>query len=429
MPILPSGKARYCLLFLLTSAILLTPPPVQAQTSPNPSQPLNPFQSLRSRLTPPLFQTLTNTAQGIVLSLQSSLASSLLRPQNSPTHHIKTTKQIKTTTKLTKGVYQLQVTPPKNWDAIFQTHLTVTTSEKASHKIYIGVNPGKGRAIPTSLSRPNQSPSLINKLKTLATNSPPPQVLGITTEQDIPSSAQQQMEIVTFEDYNYNGRKEVYEPQVVVPNLDINLYKSDNQIIYPLLNGWNLVHFPLQPSTFSTASEMVAEVAREGGFITSVATWQNGRWLTYTQRGNQAYSQDFPIEPGRAYFLRSHQQVDWLVTGAPITNPTTLTLEPGWNSVGLFYPDYNAQHVLNQLNQTAGLEQRTDLPQVSQGDAPGLEAAPEIDRWLSGSWQVFVKRIYSQDNIRQYGDSFTIQPQDGYMIRSNDYIKLPYQSN
>ena len=158
-------------------------------------------------------------------------------------------------------------------------------------------------------------------------------------------------------------------------------------VTYPLLEGWNLVHFPFSPDSFATASELVKAVAQSGGYVTTIATWQDGHWQEYIQRGADVYSADLPILPGQAYFLRSHRQFDWSVTGTLVT-PPSVSLNPGWNTIGLF-------------------------PQGEQTAATALETlqAKELDRWLSGLWEPFVF------DTQAYGYNFPISDREGYMIK------------
>ena len=177
--------------------------------------------------------------------------------------------------------------------------------------------------------------------------------------------------------------------------------QSSATLTYPLLEGWNLVHFPIKPDTVSTAAGLVKTIPKAGGYVTTVATWNGGLWQEYVQRGANVYSADFPVIPGRAYFLRSHRELDWSVTGTPLPNPPTPKLNPGWNSVGLFpSPNQTASQFLTSLNQNQA------------------EVATEIDWWHSGAWEVFVQRLFSPQNIQEYGENFTLSPQTGYMIKA-----------
>ncbi len=195
-------------------------------------------------------------------------------------------------------------------------------------------------------------------------------------------------------------------------------------LTYPLLIGWNLVHFPLVPDKFSTAAELVTQIAKNGGYVTVVATWENGAWKEYVQRGNTSYSTDFPIEPGKAYFLRSHRLFNWSISGTPIAanNIPPVKLIPGWNSLGLFLTkNQNASSIIDAINTTSYKPAR---PAGGPPATSSQELATEIDHWRSGTWEVFVKRLYSAENIQEYGTNFTINNQTGYMIKAKDFMTL-----
>ena len=162
---------------------------------------------------------------------------------------------------------------------------------------------------------------------------------------------------------------------------------------YQLLDGWNLVHFPIQPTNFTTAQQLIIDVARSGGYVTTVARWQDQAWQEYAQRGDQTFGTNFPIQPGQAYFLRNHQPVTWPVSGPPVDQPQ-LTLETGWNTLGFTNPQsLTASKVVDGTTST------------------------DLTYWLSGTWEAFVKRVYAPDNTQEYGIDFDISPTTGYMIK------------
>jgi hypothetical protein len=83
-----------------------------------------------------------------------------------------------------------------------------------------------------------------------------------------------------------------------------------------LVNGWNLVGLPIEPVTRYTASTMAAEVNAQGGNVTQVFHWNanGGRWDFYlvdTQVGD-----DFAIELGEGYLLKSEAASTWTVVGS-----------------------------------------------------------------------------------------------------------------
>lgn len=169
---------------------------------------------------------------------------------------------------------------------------------------------------------------------------------------------------------------------------------------YELLEGWNLVAFPVKPRDFDTAFELMHQLASYGGYVTTVSVWDGDRWQEVSLRGPEEYGEDFTIVPGKAYFLRSHLQTSWKVIGTPVTEAelAEYRLQPGWNGVGLVAKGLSASQVIDAINQ-------------------GVEITTEMDRWLSGRWDPFVKRLFSETDIQEYGNDFAIERERGYMIK------------
>lgn len=192
-----------------------------------------------------------------------------------------------------------------------------------------------------------------------------------------------------------------------VTNLELvdEVQASEIKAEYELIEGWNLVAFPIRPVNFNMASGLVLDVAKKGGYVTVVSVWDGDRWQEFVQRGKDSFGEDFEILPGKAYFLRNEKQVNWQVIGEPV-QPRELAeykLEKGWNTIGLVKEDLQAKKVIDQINQ-------------------GQEKATVIDWWtMAGNWELFVKRIYSAEDIQEYGENFDINKETGYMV----FVKEP----
>jgi hypothetical protein len=193
----------------------------------------------------------------------------------------------------------------------------------------------------------------------------------------------------------------VWEPTVV--GQAVASEQSRETVVYTLYEGWNFIAFPFRPITVKTAKELIQDVQLMGGYVTTVSRWDGDRWQEFSQRGNEYFGHDYELVPGEAYFVRNHRQVEWIITG--LTLPLNETygqaaLKPGWNAVGLLPGRIDtAEAVLDAIN------------------TGNVERATEIDRWISGNWDVFVKRIYSPTNIREYGHNFKLESNRGYMIK------------
>lgn len=182
--------------------------------------------------------------------------------------------------------------------------------------------------------------------------------------------------------------------------------KEPENISYELLEGWNFVSFPFEPLSFKTAAGLINDVVSHGGFVSTVSRWDGERWQEYTHNGNKQYGLDFPIEPGKGYFIRSHEVYRWSVYGLKLDDAQRIELSKGWNAIGFTsHHNHTAENVLDLIGQ-------------------GKDIAQEIDWWQSGSWDVFVKRIYGQDNIQTYGNNFQIETTKGYMINSTEEITV-----
>ncbi|MFC1653396.1 hypothetical protein ACFL1M_00940 [Patescibacteria group bacterium] len=225
-------------------------------------------------------------------------------------------------------------------------------------------------------------------------------VVGITIKSQLPKASEEYSSTFT------NLSQASFDEEAVVPFEKQEV--SDHKVIIKMLNGWNLVSFPHKPFNFRTAAELVVDVADKGGYVTTVSMWDGDRWQEYTQRGQEQYGSNFSIEPGKAYFLRNHKTFDWKIIGEPLTRNDVgeILLQKGWNTVGFVAQEKTASSILNNLNSN------------------GNENANEIDWWRSGTWEPFVKRLYSQDNIKEYGTDFKIEEGIGYMVKTNQEIIL-----
>ncbi|MCJ7792440.1 MAG: hypothetical protein MUP45_00455, partial [Candidatus Marinimicrobia bacterium] len=217
-----------------------------------------------------------------------------------------------------------------------------------------------------------------------------------------------------YHDANGNGVREAGENNLPWAGVTISLSKETETVAYSLLEGWNFVSFPVVPQSFGTASELMTDAARQGAYVTTVGRWDGSQWQEYIQRGEEAYGQDFPIEPGVAYMIRNHVHLQtWQVSGFRINSSIPLELKTGFNSVGIPYSEaeQTASTVLDGINLVK-----------SKALTPEAENADLISRFVSGNWDVFIKRIYSDDNLQEYGNNFKILPAEGYFIKVKEEV-------
>jgi len=199
-----------------------------------------------------------------------------------------------------------------------------------------------------------------------------------------------------YHDANANGQRDEGEEDLPWAGMTITLEKKTEAITYELREGWNLVAFPVVPESFTTAAELVTDVARQGGYITSVARWVDGRWEAYIQRGDQPYGQDFLLQPGVGYMLRGHLPITWTASGFQITSAIPLNLKKGYNLVGVVSPSSStAIRTIDKINTTAN-----------------EEVARTVTRFESGLYEPLVKRA---NEI--YGEDYPMEKTRGYFIR------------
>ena len=161
------------------------------------------------------------------------------------------------------------------------------------------------------------------------------------------------------------------------------------QATYSLSPGWNLLTLPVDNGSSFYARAALDEIITQGGNATEVDRWLNGGWDAYVR---PLPFNDYVLELGKGYFVRTTSASTWTRTGRALPNPLPIALNVGWNLVG--FPKLpramTAQDILN------GIE--------SQGGA-----CSEMDRWLYGGWETFVKGLPF--------NNFSINNAEGYFIR------------
>ncbi len=189
---------------------------------------------------------------------------------------------------------------------------------------------------------------------------------------------------------------EAQEPEI----LEVGMAEAS----YHLIEGWNFVSFPLRPANFDSAGDLIVDIARKGGYVTVVSAWDGDGWIEYAQREDRKYGHNFKIEPGKAYFLRSHKEMDWRIVGDKVEPIKEYGLSEGWNTIGFVDGGMIAKQVIDDINQ-------------------GQEKATVIDWWTTGSqWELFIKRYLSEGDVREYGENFPIVSERGYMILVNQDV-------
>ncbi len=201
---------------------------------------------------------------------------------------------------------------------------------------------------------------------------------------------------VVFIDKNLDGKMNPEESPAPIAGFPITIQPLNKKNTLLLLNGWNLMTLTAIPERSFTASSLISTISAQSGNATSVSKLDNGVWKTYVKRGDRDFSgDDFVIEIGQAYFVKTIKTATFTFKGQDLVSPTNVLLNPGWNAIGLplATKDYKADSLINALN----------------ANQAGADAAA---RFESGLWDTFV-----QKSNEGFGEDFAIEPPRGYIIR------------
>ena len=153
--------------------------------------------------------------------------------------------------------------------------------------------------------------------------------------------------------------------------------------------GWNEISSPLSPQVSYTAESLCQEINGQGGNVVEIDRFINGGWSGHICG---LPFNDFDIEMGNGYFIKSNATSNWSIEGYQVTEALSLTLQLGWNPIGISHTDaYSAESLCDDI--------------IAQG-----VTVVEIDRWYNGGWQGHICGLPFND--------FNIQPGTGYFIKS-----------
>lgn len=188
--------------------------------------------------------------------------------------------------------------------------------------------------------------------------------------------------------------------QVVARETILGTSTSEVTLYYDLLDGWNLVAFPVAHAGLAKASDIMRVFGQQGAYITTVSSWDGDKWIEFSMRADQTYGFDFELQKHAAYFVRNHIPSIVAITGTVVPlDLKDLAVRPGWNAISLPEGMPNALAVLTQLNAAS-----------KEGEAQ------EINRFNSGSWQPFIKQEIAPGDVREYGDNFAIDRRLWYFV-------------
>ena len=164
------------------------------------------------------------------------------------------------------------------------------------------------------------------------------------------------------------------------------------EVEIPLQIGWNHISLPVDPVTSYTAEGVCDEINSQGGNVAEIDRWYASGWdghicgLPFN---------DFAIELGSDYFIKSNTVSTWTIEGYEVTTPISLGLDIGWNSIGIPHTNaYTAQSLCDEIN-----------------DQCGADTAVEVDRWYASGWDGHVCGLPFND--------FAIEIGKGYFVKAS----------
>lgn len=161
--------------------------------------------------------------------------------------------------------------------------------------------------------------------------------------------------------------------------------------------GWNLFTLPFIPGAQIDAESLLQDIYSQGGTCQEMMEWINGGWNSH-ERGKPFGN--FTLEMGKGYFVRCDQISQWTVDGIRPVGGIGIDLVPGWNLVGIPYPEtgYLAHTVLDEITDQVG-------------------SCSEIMRWYNSGWESYIPPIPANDfNILSHEGYFLLCSTESYYV-------------
>ncbi|MBC8249799.1 MAG: hypothetical protein H8E90_08990, partial [Anaerolineales bacterium] len=164
------------------------------------------------------------------------------------------------------------------------------------------------------------------------------------------------------------------------------------EVEIPLQIGWNHISLPLAPLTPYTAEGVCTEINSQGGDVAEIDRWYASGWAGHICG---LPFNDFDVELGSDYFIRSDAVSIWTIEGYEVTTGVPLELQVGWNSIGIPHTDaYTAQSLCDEINGHCG-----------------AGTAVEVDRWYASGWDGHICGLPFND--------FAIEIGKGYFVKAS----------
>lgn len=157
-----------------------------------------------------------------------------------------------------------------------------------------------------------------------------------------------------------------------------------------LATSWNHIALPVDPLDPLTAEAVCTTINNHGGQVTEIDRWYASSWSGHIC--GLAFN-NFNLVLGSDYFVKTAAASTWNLEGWAVTAPVPLTLQIGWNSIGVPHTgSFTAETLCQEI--------------ISQG-----VTAQEIDRWVAGGWAGHICGLPFND--------FPIAIGTGYFVKSS----------
>lgn len=232
----------------------------------------------------------------------------------------------------------------------------------------------------------------------------------IVQERKIESHNSDNFTLEIFVDENKNKVQDYEEERYSIANTLVSIERVSSSVEYNLTTGWQLISIPLEIDNFK-ASDLLDEIVNHGGYATTVAKYQDGRWNIYKIRGGDTFSdEDFEIKPGEGYMVRIINPVLLTLAGFSPKVSSEFDLSIGWNLVG-FNPGVseNGENVWqNEDPNNDDTWTADEILKVMQIN--GIEATT-ITEWDHGKYNNYIL----EKNL-SFGFDYDLSPLKGYFI-------------
>jgi len=203
-------------------------------------------------------------------------------------------------------------------------------------------------------------------------------------------------EISFYEDINQDGMQQPDEPEISEEK--VNLEKMYDTSEYYLKEGWNMIGIPFdlyyKNNKVDTAQMFLQTLNLNGIIATQLASYDEGKWIIATRRNDVEFSEDFPIFPGRGYFIKVQDASVIEFTGTLIKEKFVYNLSIGWNLISVESSDLTASLFLED---------------ISKNDNYYSDV---LSKWDSGKYENFI-----MENDLNYGNDFNLFNKSGYFVR------------